>query len=122
MLNFARAGPLGHPREDRTDPRGTRDRGAEKSSQEQKRDCGERCDQGDDDDGVHDARERGEDEADREQQHAESAREIDGTEDATQCRSRLAPATYEEHERCCEEEHGHRGPGDGLHNVRGMIM
>ena len=122
MLNFARAGALGHPREDRTDPRGTRDRGAEKSSQEQKRDCGERCDQGDDDNRVRDARERGEDEADREQEHAEPAGEIDRAEDATQRRSRLPPATDEEHERRCEQEHGYRRPGDRGRDVCGMVV
>ena len=122
FLNLSRARALGHGRENRADSCGAGDRRAEESGEEEERDCGERCDQGDDDDRVRDPRERREDEADREEQHTEPAGEIDGAQDATQGRRTLTPASDEEHERRGEEKDRDRRPERRHCNVRGVIV
>ena len=122
LLNLARARALGHGREDRADPGGTGDGRAEEACEEEERNRRERRDQRDHHHGVRRAREGGEDETDREEQHAEAAREVHGTKHPAEGRSRLAPAADQEHERGREEEHRDRGPRHRRRDVRGMIV
>ena len=122
LLHFARAGPLGYRAEDRAQPGASRNRRAEQAAEEEERHCRKRHDQRDAHDCGAVAGERRHDEADREQDHTQTAGEVDGTKDAPQCRRGASPPADEKRKGCQEQDNRGRGPQGRLRRVRSVIV
>ena len=122
VLHLARARALGDRAEDGVQPGASRDRRAEQSREEEERYRRERHDERDAHQGATEAGERRHDEADRQQNDTDAGGEVDGPQDAAECRRCISPAADEKRESGDEQENSGRGPQHRLRDVRGVVV